>query len=307
MRRVLLTLLGTAAIIITTQVAHAETYIVVTSSDGTDPFWPVVNRGAEDAGKAVGASVVIRHPDRVDPVEMADIIDTAIAQHPDGLVISVMDADVIGPEIKKAVDAGIPVVAINSHGEEARKYGAMFYVGQPEYKAGQAAGAKAKALGVTKQFCILGSATLTALRDRCRGYANALGVQPNIVESGSDPEEIKARASAYLASHPNINGILATDPFGCPAVKDAIAESGREGKVILGCFDLTPEIITMIKAGQVAFTVDQQEYLQGYMPIIALNLYSKYGIVPADDILSGPGFVTKNNVAQVAAVAGKYR
>ena len=304
MKRLLMALAGMAAM---TVVAHAETYIVVTSSDGTDPFWPVVNRGAEEAGQKVGATVVIRHPNQVDPAEMVQIIDTAIAQHPDGLVISVMDGDVLGPEIKKAVDAGIPVVAINSNEDAAHKNGAMFYVGQPEFKAGQGAGTKAKALGVTKQFCILGLASDTALRDRCRGYADALGVEPNIIESGNDPAEIKARAAAYIASHPDINGILSTDPFGCPAVRDAISESGKEGKIVLGCFDLTPEIMKMITAGQVAFTVDQQEYLQGYMPIIALDLYTKFGLVPASDILSGPGFVTKDTVAKVQALAGKYR
>ncbi len=304
MRRLLLAFLTAAAM---TAAAHAETYILVTSSDGTDPFWPVVNRGAEDAGKKVGAEVVIRHPNRVDPAEMVDIIDTAIAQHPDGLVISVMDGDVIGPAIKKAVDAGIPVVAINSNEDAGHANGALFYVGQPEFKAGQGAGTKAKALGVTNQFCILALASDTALRDRCRGYADALGVEANIIELGNDPAEIKARASAYLASHPEINGILSTDPFGCPAVRDAIAENGREGKIVLGCFDLTPEIMKMIKAGQVAFTVDQQEYLQGYMPIIALDLYSKFGLVPASDILSGPGFVTKETVANVEKLAGKYR
>ncbi len=304
MKQFFLACVGLAAL---TCASHAATYIVVTSSDGTDPFWPVVNRGATDAGEKVGATVVIQHPNQVDPAEMVNIIDTAIAQHPDGLVISVMDGDVIGPAIKKAVDAGIPVVAINSNDEAAHKAGAMFYVGQPEFKAGQGAGAKSKALGVTNQFCILGLASDTALRDRCRGYADALGVEPNIIESGNDPAEIKARAAAYLASHPDVNGILSTDPFGCPAVRDAISESGLEGKVVLGCFDLTPEIMEMIKAGQVAFTVDQQEYLQGYMPIIALDLYSKYGLVPASDILSGPGFVTKDTVANVEKLAGKYR
>jgi simple sugar transport system substrate-binding protein len=304
MNRLMLACIGLGAM---TLAAHAETYIVVTSSDGTDPFWPVVNRGAEEAAQKVGATVDIRHPNQVDAAEMVDIINTAIAQHPDGLVISVMDGDVIGPAIKKAVDSGIPVVAINSNEEAAHKAGAMFYVGQPEFKAGQGAGAKAKALGVTDQFCILGLASDTALRDRCRGYADALGVEANIIESGNDPAEIKARSAAYLASHPDVNGILSTDPFGCPAVRDAISESGREGKIVLGCFDLTPEIMKMITAGQVAFTVDQQEYLQGYMPIIALDLYSKYGLVPASDILSGPGFVTKDTVANVEKLAGKYR
>jgi simple sugar transport system substrate-binding protein len=304
MKRLLVATLSLAAM---TVAVHAETFMVITSSDGTDPFWPIVNRGAQDAGKKVDATIVIRHPNKADASEMVNIIDTAIAQQPDGLVISVMDGAVIGPAIKRATDAGIPVVAINANDEAARKSGAILFVGQPEYKAGQGAGVKAKSLGVTKQFCITGAATLTAMRDRCDGYANAIGDQPSIVESSSDPAEIKSRAAAYLAAHPDVNGILATDPFGCPAVSDAISESGREGKVTLSCFDLTPRIIELIKQGQVAFTVDQQEYLQGYMPIVALDLYKKYGLMPATDILSGPGFVTKSNADAVAKLAGQYR
>ncbi len=304
MKRMIIAAMGLLAL---TAAGHAETYMVITSSDGTDPFWPIVNRGAQEAAQKVGATVVIRHPNKADASEMVNIIDTAIAQHPDGLVISVMDGSVIGPAIKRASDAGIPVIAINANDEAARKSGAVLFVGQPEYKAGEGAGTKAKGLGVTKQFCITGAATLTAMRDRCDGYANAIGDKPDVVESSSDPAEIKSRAAAYLAAHPDVNGILATDPFGCPPVSEAIAESGREGKVVLSCFDLTPKIIELIQGGQVAFTVDQQEYLQGYMPIIALDLYRKYGLMPATDILSGPGFVTKDNAADVAKLAGRYR
>jgi simple sugar transport system substrate-binding protein len=287
--------------------ANAETFTLVTSSDGTDPFWPVVNRGAEDAAKLVGATVDIRHPNKVDPAEMVEIMDAAIAQHPDGIVVSNMDGNVIGPAIRRAVDAGIPVVTINSNGEAGRASGALFHVGQPEFQAGQRAGKQAKALGVTKHFCILAIATLEALRQRCRGYADGLGVEPNIIESGSEPAEIKARTSAYLASHPDINGIVSTDPFGCPPVHEAIVENGLEGKVVLSCFDMTPNIIKMIKDGTAAFTIDQQQYLQGYLPIIALDLYAKYGLIPASDILSGPGIVNKSNVEQVEKLAGRYR
>jgi simple sugar transport system substrate-binding protein len=286
---------------------QAQTYIVVHHSDGTDPFWPVVNRGAEEAGQKIGATVEIRHPQRVDAVEMAQIIETAIAQNPDGLVVSIPDGDVIGPVIRKAVEAGIPVVSMNSGNKVARDFGVLFHVGQPEFEAGQGAGGKAKAAGVTKHFCIIQEAANNALRERCRGYADALGVDENVVESTNDPAEIKARASAYLASNPEVNGILATGPHVCPPVQEAIAENGLDGQIHLGCFDLTPAVIDMIKSGQAAYAVDQQQYLQGYMPIIALDLYNKFGLVPGGDILSGPGFVTKENADQTAELAGKYR
>jgi simple sugar transport system substrate-binding protein len=287
--------------------AQAADFVLIHHSDGTDPFWPVVNRGAEDAAKALGDKLEIRHPSRVDAVEMAQLIETAIAQKPNGLIISIPDGDVIGPVIKKAVDAGIPVISINSGGDVARKFGVLFHVGQPEFAAGEGAGKRAKELGVTKHLCVVQEAANAALRERCAGYASALGAQPNVVEASNDPAEIKARASAALSANPDVNGILATGPHVCPPVHEAIVENGLEGKVHLSCFDLTPAVIDLIKSGGADYSVDQQQYLQGYLPVVGLDLYVKYGLVPGADVLSGPGFVTKDNADAVAALAGQYR
>lgn len=304
MRRLVISLLSLAAM---AGGAHAANFIVVHHSDGTIPFWRVVDTGVKEAAAQVGATVDIRHPQRVDAVEEAQLLETAIAEKPDGIVVSIPDESVIGPVIKKAIEAGIPVVSINSGGDVARKYGVLFHVGQPELAAGEGAGKRAKELGVTKHLCILDEAANFALRQRCEGYAKGLGVQPNIVESTTDPAEIKARASAALSANPDVNGIQATGAHLCQPIYEAIVENGLEGKVTLSCFDLTPEVIDLIKSGRVAFSVDQQQYLQGYLPIIGLDLYTKYGLVPGGDVLSGPGFVTSENVDAVSALAGKYR
>jgi simple sugar transport system substrate-binding protein len=287
--------------------ALAENFILITHSDGTDPFWPVVQRGAEDAAKQVGATLTYRHPNRVDAVEMAQLIEASITQKPDGMIISILDPQVIGPAIKAAVDAGIPVVSINSGDKFARKYGALFHVGQPETEAGKGAGMRAKAAGVTKHLCVNQEAENIALRERCQGYADALGQPLNMIDATNDPAEIKARTAAALAADPSINGVLATGPHPCMPALEAIREAGMEGKVNVGCFDLIPDIIAALKDGRLAYAVDQQQYLQGYLPVMALDLYTKYGLVPANDILSGPGFVTKDNAAQVEKLAGTIR
>jgi simple sugar transport system substrate-binding protein len=296
-----------AALAMMVSPACAATYILITHSDGTDPFWPVVQKGAEDAAKLVGATLTYLHPTRVDAPEMAQLIEASIAQKPDGLIISILDPDVIGPAIKDAVDAGIPVVSINSGDKFARKYGALFHVGQPEGAAGKGAGERAKAAGVTKHLCVNQEAANIALRERCQGYADALGQPLNMIDATNDPAEIKARTAAALAADPTINGILATGPHPCMPAVQAVEEAGLAGKVNIGCFDLIPDIITALKDGRVAYAVDQQQYLQGYLPVIGLDLYTKYGLLPANDILSGPGFVTKENADQVAKLAGTIR
>jgi len=285
----------------------AKEFILITHADGTDPFWPVVQKGAEDAAKQVGVTLTYRHPNHVDAPEMAQIIEASIAQKPDAMIISILDPEVIGPAIKAAVDAGIPVVSINSGDKFARKYGALFHVGQAEIEAGKGAGMRAKAAGVTKHLCVNQEAANIALRERCQGYADALGQPLNMIDATNDPAEIKARTAAALASDPSINGVLAVGPHPCMPAVQAIQEAGMEGKVNVGCFDLIPDIITALEDGRVAFAVDQQQYLQGYLPVIALDLYTKYGLLQANDVLSGPGFVTKDNADQVGKLAGTIR
>jgi simple sugar transport system substrate-binding protein len=287
--------------------ALAQEFILITHSDGTDPFWPVVQKGAEDAAKVAGVTLTYRHPNRVDAPEMAQIIEASIAQKPAGMIISILDPEVIGPAIKAAVDAGIPVVSINSGDKFAKQYGALFHVGQPEVAAGTGAGERAKAAGVTKHLCVNQEAANIALRERCQGYADALGQPLNMIDATNDPAEIKARTAAALASDPTINGILATGPHPCMPAVQAVEEAGLTGKVNVGCFDLIPDIITALKDGTVAYAVDQQQYLQGYLPVIALDLYTKYGLLQASDVLSGPGFVTKDNAEQVEKLAGTIR
>jgi simple sugar transport system substrate-binding protein len=285
----------------------AEKFVLIDHTDGTDPFWPVVLNGAQEAAKKVGAELVFRHPNKVDAVEEAQIIESTIAQKPDGMIISILDPDVIGPAIKAAVDAGIPVVSINSGSDFARKYGALLHVGQPEYEAGKIGGERAKAAGVKKYLCLNQEAENIALRQRCQGFADGLGQKLNMIDTTNDPAQIKARATAALQADPTIDGILATGPHVCVPALAALHDLGLEKKIYLGCFDLSPEVVAAIKDGRVAFAIDQQQYLQGYMPVIILDLYLRYGLLQANDVLSGPGFVTKANAAQVEKLAGTVR
>ncbi len=307
MRRYLVALAGVVAMAVAYPAAAAEKFILIDHTDGTDNFWPVVLKGAQDAAKLVGAELDFRHPNSVDAVEMAQIIEAVIALKPDGLIISILDPTVIGPEIKAAVGAGIPVVSINSGSDVARNFGVLFHVGQPEYDAGKGAGMRSKAAGVTNGLCVNQEAQNIALAQRCQGYADGLGEKLNMIDASTDPAQMKARTAAALQADPTINGIMATGPHVCAAVMSALADLGMEGKINLGCFDLSKDVVAGIKNSIVAYAIDQQQYLQGYLPVIGLDLYVKYGLIPGGDILSGPGFVTKDNAAQVEKLAGTIR
>ena len=298
MKRIILTLV---AIVFATSTAFAERYVMVTHGEGNDPFWPVVQKGGEDAARAIGADFEYIYNPSADMADMASSIQAAAATSPDGMVISLPDPDSLGPAIKAAVAAGVPVITMNSGLESSASLGALMHVGQPEYLAGQSAGARAKAEGATKALCMIQEAYNTALVDRCEGYGEAVPME--FTDTTSDPATIQTRATAALQANPDVDAVLSVGPHVCDAVSKALDDLGMT--VHHSCFDLSPAVMDLINAGKVAFTIDQQQRLQGYLPIIVLHLYNNgAGLLPGANIPSGPGFVDKSNASSVAALAG---
>ena len=301
-------LLAGAVAALASGTASAERYVMITHTQGTDPFWPVVEKAGRDAAKAVGADFEYNFAASGDMADMAKLIEAAVATQPDGIVVSLPDADALGGAIREAVDAGIPVVTMNSGLESSKDVGALMHVGQPEREAGEAAGQRAMEEGVTKGLCLNQEAYNTALVERCTGYFDAMGAELNQIDVSNDVAQIKTRTAAALESDQEIDGLLAVGPHVCAAAAEAVEEVGATGDVHLSCFDLSPEVMSLIEEDKVAYTIDQQQYLQGYMPITVLHLYNNYaGMLPGANIPSGPGFVDKSNAADVADQAGTNR
>ena len=294
-------LIAIAALVFVSSSSFAERYVMVTHGEGKDPFWPVVQKGGEDAARAIGADFEYIYNPSADMADMASSIQAAAATQPDGMVISLPDPDALGPAIKAAVAAGVPVITMNSGLESSASLGALMHVGQPEYLAGQSAGARAKAEGATKALCMIQEAYNTALVDRCEGYGESVPME--FTDTTSDPATIQTRATAALQANPDVDAILSVGPHVSSAVALALDDLGMS--VHHSCFDLSPDVMDLINAGKVAFTIDQQQRLQGYMPIIVLHLYNNSaGLLPGANIPSGPGFVDKSNATSVAALAG---
>ena len=145
-----------AAVGLAANAAQADdvSIIVVSHGQANDPFWSVVKNGVSQAAEDMDVDVDYRAPETFDMVAMAQLIDAAVNQEPDGLVVSIPDADALGDAIKKAVDAGIPVVSMNSGSDVSKGLGAALHVGQEEYDAGKAGGEKLAALGGKKGLCV---------------------------------------------------------------------------------------------------------------------------------------------------------
>lgn len=295
---------STAAIIAMAGPALSASIIVVAHGQANDPFWSVVKNGVEKAGKDTGATVEFRSPETFDMVQMSQMIDAAVNQKPDGLVVSIPDADALGPSIKRAVEAGIPVISMNSGSDVAHELGALLHVGQSEYDAGKAAGAKLAEMGGKKGICINQEVGNVSLDLRCKGFAEGFG-QVTVVPTGNDPAEVQAKVRAALESDADVDTVLSLNAslVGEPTVQAAQA-IGRD-KVMIATFDLSSGFLQDIVDGKATFAIDQQQFLQGYLPVSFLALHAEYGLIPGGDVPSGPNLVMKDSAAKVIELSAK--
>jgi simple sugar transport system substrate-binding protein len=290
--------------------AAGERFVLVSHAPDSDSWWNTIKNAIKVAGEQMDVKVEYRNPPTGDLADMARIVEQAVASNPNGLVVTIADFDVLSGPIEKAVKKGIPVITINSgtH-EQSRKLGALLHVGQPEYDAGKGAGLRAKAAGVTKFLCVNHYITNPASVERCTGFADGLGVElgKQMIDSGMDPGEIKNKVIAYLRANPDTNGVLTLGPNSAHPTIAALGTMKLSGKIFMGTFDLSGEIAAAVKDDTIAFAIDQQPFLQGYLPVVILTNLARYGVAPGNNINSGPGFITKKNIALVEKLAGEYR
>jgi simple sugar transport system substrate-binding protein len=280
-------------------------FYVVTHGQASDPFWSVVKRGVDQAAHDMCVTATYEAPPTFDMVAMARLIDAAVATHPAGLVVSIPDAAALGPSIKAAVAAGIPVISINSGSDVAASLGVLVHVGQTEEVAGQGGGMRMGQAGVKHALCVNQEVGNAALELRCKGFAEGLaaadgGTSKEIGVNLNNPTQTKQTIEAALQHDPTIDGIMTLGPTGATPALQALQDLNKVGTIKLATFDLSSDVLNAIKAGNMLFAIDQQQYLQGYLPIVLLTLYrTNLNTIANQVLLTGPGFVTSSNVAQV--------
>ncbi|MEM8868978.1 MAG: sugar ABC transporter substrate-binding protein [Pseudomonadota bacterium] len=296
--------------IATTASAEGEKYILVSHAPDSDSWWNTIKNGIALAGDQMGVEVEYRNPPTGDIADMARIIEQATAAGPNGIITTLADYDVLKGPIQSAVDSGVDVIIMNTGSpDQAREIGALMYVGQPEYDAGLAAGLRAKGDGVTDFLCVNHAIQQPTVGERCRGFADGLGVElgDSMLDSGTDPAEIKNKVLAYLSANPETDGILTLGPVSADPTIAALQENGMAGDIYFGTFDLGEEIVKGIKDGTIVWGIDQQPFLQAYLPVVIMANYHRYGVLPGNNINSGPGFVTADALEKVEQFAGEYR
>jgi len=280
-------------------------FVVVTHGSSADPFWSVVINGVSDAARDMGVRADYQSPNTFDMVAMSQLLDAAVASRPDGLVVSIPDADALGPSIRAAVAAGIPVISINSGLDVYESLGALVHIGQPEYDAGFGAGERFLDQGARRVLCVNHEVGNVGLDLRCQGLEDALrerGVPSSVLAVDlADPEDTRQRIRGALAADASVDAMLVLGAIAADPALAALEQAGRAGSVSLATFDLSPSVLEAIAAGRMSFAIDQQQYLQGYLPIVFLTKYLETGTLPGGGkpIATGPGFVTRENAERV--------
>ncbi len=283
-------------------------FIVVTHGQAADPFWSVVKNGVDQAAADMRVTVDYEAPQTFDMVAMSQLIDAAVASKPDGLVVSIPDATALGPSIKAAVAAGIPVISINSGSDVAASLGVLAHIGQTEYDAGVGGGQRMAAAGAKNALCVNQEVGNAALDLRCQGFTDAMtkagGKVTVLAVDLNDPTGAANKISAALSADPTVDSVFTLGPTGAAPALQVLTQEQLLGKIKLATFDLSPDVLQAISDGNILFAIDQQQYLQGYLPIVYLTLYKENLNTPGNILIpTGPGFVTKDNAQQVIALS----
>lgn len=279
---------------------------VVTHGQASDPFWSIFKNGVEAGGKDMGVKVTYSAPDTFDMVKMGQLIDAACAKNPTGLVISLPDATALGPSVEKCVAAGIPVISANSGSDVFASLGILTHVGQEESVAGKAAGVRMKDAGGKNAICVNQEVGNAALDARCNGFAEgfAPGTSTVLQVDLKDPTTAQQKIAAALTADPTIDTVMALGPTGSTPTIAALKDMGNT-TIKVGTFDLSQDVLNAIEAGTMLFAIDQQQYLQGYLPVVFGMLYvtNLNTVGNGAPVLTGPGIINKANAARIATLA----
>jgi len=290
--------------------AEGEKLVFIYHSGDEDFWWNTIKNTLKQAELEMGITVDVRNPTTGDSADMARIVEQAAAADYDGMIVTIGDYDALRDAITSAVDTGMPVITVNSGTQEqSESMGALMHIGQPEFDAGKLGGQRAKADGITDFVCFNHQIGNIPLTDRCAGYAEGLGVElgDRMVDIGGDPVEAKNRVFAYMKAHPDVESILTLGPNGGNPTLQALEELGLQGAIYYGSFELSDEMIAALKSGVLQWSIDQQQFFQGYLAANLLTNYIRYGVQIPHHINSGPGFTTKDNIGLVESLAGKFR
>ncbi|MFF2328114.1 MULTISPECIES: sugar ABC transporter substrate-binding protein [unclassified Streptomyces] len=271
---------------------------MVTHSGEGDTFWDIVQSGAKQA--AAKDNVEFLYSANKEGKEQAQLVQAAIDQQVDGIVVTLAKPEAVKDVVAKAVKAGIPVVTINSGAQFSEEIGALGHIGQDEKVAGEAVGEELNARGRKNAVCVLHEQGNVSLEERCAGVRKTFGgTVENLNVEGTNMPASTSSIEAKLQADKSIDAVVTLGaPFAAAAVK---AKEGSGSTAEVDTFDLNAEVVRRLKDQEVGFAVDQQPYLQGYLALDELWLNKTNGNVigGGKPVLTGPAIVTADDVPEL--------
>ena len=279
--------------------------IFVTHGQANDVYWSVVKNGVEAGQKAMGSqgrlplARDLRHgadgaPDRRRGRRKARRHRRVDSRTPTALKEPIMNA--------KA--AGIPVGVIDTGIDQVPDWGLDLWVGGgSEYNNGVHAGEIMGKAGVKHTVCVNHEVGNVSLDDRCRGFKDGLAKNGGATSTSCRRRWTRptppSRVEAYLTAHPDTDAILALGPAAATPIMQRLGQMGLLGKIKMGTFDLSPEVLEAVDKGDLMFGIDSQQYLMGYLPVVFFTMKAMYGTLPTADVMTGPAFIMKGDAGKV--------
>jgi simple sugar transport system substrate-binding protein len=319
-----LTLTALAAALMTTAAGTARAQdgldiVFAHHSSASNTFWQAVKKGFEDACAKTSANCQMLFTQTEGSIqEQIANLEAAIAQNPDAILTSIVDNTALDEVLQRARDAGITVLGVNVDDlEGAAGNPRQAFIGQgflaAGHSLGQAQAANFPAEGPIKVLVGISAPGQNWSEQRGQGVVNFLEeykassgreITWEKIDSGTDLAVTAERVGAYLAANPDTTAYFDTG-FWHAAVARVLADRGiPPGQVLLGGFDLVPEVVEQMQAGYVQVEVDQQPYMQGFMPVMMVYLNETAGLAPAD-VDTGQGIVTPADAAAIMELSAQ--
>ncbi|MFC7265475.1 sugar ABC transporter substrate-binding protein [Streptomyces lutosisoli] len=281
------------------------TIAMITHAPSGDTFWDTIRKGAEAAAAKDNVKLIYSNDETAG--DQANLVQNAIDQKVDGIAVTLAKPDALKAVVAKAEKAGIPVVGLNAGLSVWKQQGLLSFFGQDEAVSGQALGTKLNGTGAKHALCVIQAQGDVNLEERCAGVKKTFSGKTDILYvNGTDMPSVKSTITAKLKQDSSIDEVVTLGAPIALTAEQAVSEGGSKAKI--ATFDLNKDLVSAIQKGTIQFAVDQQPFLQGYLAVDSLWLYKTNGNFSGggeQPVLTGPAFVDKSNVDQVAKFAAK--
>ena len=278
----------------------------------TNPFFVPAKYGSDDAASILGANAEWTGSSSSDVGEMVKAMRRAIETKADGIAVSIIDPLAFNGPTALALSHGIPVVSYNADGGKSNAR--LAYVGQDNYQSGLELGARmVRLVDSGDVYLFIATPRQQNIQPRIDGALDAIRdsgrpVRAHVVASGVDVTAELTKVEATYKANPRLRGLFAVDAGSTAGVAHVMRKYGLHEKgVRAGGYDLLPSTLQAIHAGELDFAIDQQPYLQGFLPVLQLFLYRySSGLVAPADTNTGLNFVTRENVGRYLTTKSRF-